>query len=219
MTNRTLNRIGASAGIAHIVVALAGFVIHGYPETGATGKKIAEWAATTDATRFELGVYVESIGYLLLLAFAARVWSILRRAEGEGGWLSVVALGGALLYVGMTLPINEMYTAILKGGKEGADPSTLAALRDVAQFTYLRSFLFLGVFFAGTAAVLLRTPALPRWVGWSAALFALGLLAPNPVSAAAGYGSLLWILAVSGYLIVKPEPRGAAAVQSSVPAL
>lgn len=219
MTDRTLNRIGASAGIAFIVVALAGLIIHGYPERGATGKKIAEWAATTDATRFELGVYVEAIGFLLLLAFAARVWSILRRAEGEGGWLSVVALGGALLYVGMVLPINEMYTAILKGGKEGADPSTLAALRDVAQFTYERSFLFLGVFFAGTAAVLLRTPALPRWVGWSAALFALGLLAPNPVSAAAGNGSLLWIFAVSAYLIVKPEPRGAAAVQSSVPAL
>jgi hypothetical protein len=212
-----LDRIGAAAGIAYVVGALAGLVIHGYPEVGATGTKIVDWAAATDPTRFGFGAWIEAIAYLLLLTFAARIWSILRRAEGEGGWLSVLALGGALIHVGMILPINETYAAILKGGKEGVDPATLAVLRDVAQLIYERSFIALGMFFAGAAAVSLRAGALPRWVGWSAALLALGLLAPNPISVGTGYVSFLWVLAVSGYLIVRPETRGGAAVRSSTP--
>jgi hypothetical protein len=212
-----MDRIGAAAGIAFVVGALAGLVIHGYPEVGATGKKIVDWASATDPTRFGFGSWIEAIAYLLLLTFAARIWSILRRAEGGGGWLSALALGGALIHVGMILPINETYAAILKGGKEGVDPATLAFLRDVVRFIYERSFIALGVFFAGAAAVLLRTRALPRWVGWSSALLALGLLAPNPISVGTGYVSLLWVLAVSGYLVVRPETRDAAAVQFSTP--
>jgi hypothetical protein len=71
MPEITRTRIAAALGLLSIILSLVGFTIHGYPAIGASGKEIAHWATTTDGQRFAFGIYVEALGLLLFLPFAA----------------------------------------------------------------------------------------------------------------------------------------------------
>ena len=65
------------------------------------------------------------------------------------------------------------------------------------------------VFLAATAAVVLRTAALPRWLGWSAAVIAIAfpatLWSPNDAAQIPHLLLDLWMLAASVTLICRRE--------------
>jgi Domain of unknown function (DUF4386) len=199
-------RVAAALGLLSVILSVVGFVIHGYPAIGASGKEIARWAATTNQQQFAIGLYFEALGYLLFLLFAAWIWTVGRDAEGGSGWLSTAGFGAAVLYVGSIID-NGIWWAILDAGRRGTNPQTLAAIRDIAQHIFETTLLFGGVFFVLIGYVLFRTRALPRWIGATAVVVGLILLIP-PAQMVGGAFVFIWPAAVSLYLLVRP---GAAA--------
>ncbi len=199
----TRTRAAAAIGLLSVIVSVVGFLIHGYPAIGASGKEIAHWAATTNQQQFAIGIYVEALGILLFLVFAAWLWTVARDAEGGSGWLSTAGFSAAALHVGLSLVSNAIWWAVLDAGHRGTNPQTLAAVRDITQHAFDTSLLFGGVFFVLTGYVLLRTRALPRWVGVVTAVSGLMLLIP-PVQIA---GGLVWVwpVVVGLYLLVRPS--------------
>lgn len=115
------DRLGATAGVVYIVLALTGFAIHGYPKQGASSEELRSWIAATDATRFSLGVYIEALGTVLFIPFAAWLSSLLSGPALHQRWLSNTVVGSAVAFVVLTLPINELYLGSLEAGKQGAD--------------------------------------------------------------------------------------------------
>jgi hypothetical protein len=82
----TRTRAAAALGLLSMIVFFVGFFIHGYPAMGATGKEIVHWATTTDERQFAIGIYVEALGTLLFLLFAAWLRSVARvPTEAPGG--------------------------------------------------------------------------------------------------------------------------------------
>lgn len=71
MSNATRIRVAAALGLFSIILSLAGLVLHGYPAMGASGKEIVEWATTTNQQQFGIGIYIEALGTLSFLPFAA----------------------------------------------------------------------------------------------------------------------------------------------------
>lgn len=176
-----------------MVLALAGLAIHGYPS--GTGAEMKHWIATTNATRFAVGIWIEAVGYLFLLPFAAWLVRDLRRS-GVTEWPADVAFGAAVLCTGSALLGNGIWTALFDAGRRGLDPNILVGIGYIAQDTYAASVLFYGLFAVAAGAMALMTRSLPPWLAWAAVVIGvLGIIPPT--STPADLAVLLWILIVS----------------------
>lgn len=204
MDGRQLGRIGAATGVLHVVLGLTGFFIHGYPEIGASPQQLSDWAASTSLARFQTGVYIEALGFLLLIPFAAWLYSLFRGTDRVPGWVLSTGFGAAVGFVAMTIPINEVWQAMLQGGQQGLDPQVMAVIRDIAQLTFNVSFIFLGLFMLVTGFLFVQTRILSALVGWSALLIGAALFVPS-VAQVASLLFWLWVLVISLYLLVRPR--------------
>lgn len=203
MTGKTLVRVGAVTGILHVVLGMTGFVVHGYPQIGANGQQLASWASGTNVARFATGAYIEALGFLLLIPFAAWLYSLLRTSDKAVDWLLTTGFAAAVAFVAVTIPINAVWQAVLQGGKAGVDPAVMVIVRDAAQLTFQISPVFLGLFMLVTGILLAQTRVVGLWAGVPALLVGVAALVP----ALAEMGTIffwLWVLAVSIYLLVRP---------------
>jgi hypothetical protein len=183
MQERILPRLGAASG------GLAVVLIFGLTSSGSDSQIV---------------VALELLGLLLFIPFLGYLWSVLREAEGPGGWLSATALGAGLVGVTMKLASIAPGWAARDVGDETAIHQALERVNEVA---FIAQMLPDGVMLAAIAIVTLKTRALPRWLGWLAAV-AAPLLVVNGMFLDADFGPafllfLLWTLLASVVLTVR----------------
>jgi hypothetical protein len=195
-------RLAGAFGLVSVVVSFIGFSLHGYPVVGASGKEIQHWALTTNQQQFAIGIYIEAIGTLLFLPFAAWLWSVGRDAEGGSRWISTTAFAAAVLYVGSIID-NGVWWAVFDAARRGTNPATLTAMQDIAQHIFDTSLLFVGLFFVTIGYVLFRTRALPRWVAAVTALCGIVLFVP-PFQIG-GLLEWVWPALLGVYLLIRPH--------------
>jgi hypothetical protein len=111
------------------------------------------------------------IGLLALIpaaVFAAGLWDLLRRDEGEGGVLATAAviafiLGGAVVAVATGLPGGLAYLA----DGNGLDENSARTLSILGTMTCTSAiFAAFATTEAASGYVLLKGSILPRWLGW-----------------------------------------------------
>lgn len=184
MTRPILPRLGAACGI---VFPIAMFLAVG------DGNSFAPWRA-----------FAATWALVLALPFLTYLFSLLRAAEGEGGWLSTVALvagvSGVLLKLTSHAPELAIHHDRIAKGTQ-----LYKALDNTAGAATLMSLYPLAVCCAAIAVIALRERVLPRWLGMSAALTAAGL-AVNAGFVYAGFVPafllfLLWTLLTSIVLL------------------
>ncbi len=149
---------------------------------------------------------LELIGLLLFIPFLGYLWSILREAEGPGGWLATTALGAGL--VDVTIKLGSLAPGKVADDFGDATPIH-KALEDMNSVAFIVTMLPLGVLMAAVAVISLKTRVLPRWLGWLAAVTA-PLLLVNGMFLDAEFGPafllfLLWTLLASVVLTVRPS--------------
>jgi hypothetical protein len=220
MPRLSLARLGAAAGLAYVVLVVIGNdVINAgnSPDFTASPQAIAAYLAShPPTTATYVGGFVELIGLLCLLAFIARLYGVLRRAEGGDGFLSVTALGAGLVSVAIKVGSAPAMLEAFNRAREGMDPQLTAALVDMNGFAFMLTLALDALMLAAAGAVVLRTAVLPRWLG----VTAVGL-APLLLVTVAGAAripplamllALLWIAAVSVVLIRRSGEARAPAV-------
>src|SRR5436190_52957 len=154
MTRPMLLRLGAACGI---VFPIATFLAVG------NGNDFAPWRAV--AATWAL---------VFALPFLAYLYSLLRAAEGEGGWLSTVALVAGVSGVLLKLTSHAPELAIHRDGiQKGTE--LYKALENSAGAATVMSLYPLAVCCAAVAAIALREHVLPRWLGIFAAVTAVAL--------------------------------------------
>src|SRR5438477_6452819 len=174
MTRPMLPRLGAACGI---VFPIALFLAVG------NGNNFAPWRAV--AATWAL---------VLALPFLAYLCSLLRAAEGEGGWLSTAALvagvSGVILKLASHAPELAIHRDHIAKGTQ-----LYKALDNTAGAATLVSLYPLAVCCAAVAMIALRERVLPRWLGIFAAITAVAL-AVNAGFVFAGFvpGFLLFLL-------------------------
>lgn len=218
MFDRSWLRLGAACGVLSVILALVGVGL-----TAASGGFIAPIGGSTGeiARAFEnpaptgvwVGAYLSLLAFLLFIAFAARLWVTLRRAEGDPGWLSATAFGSALVFAATTLIALVIGDVAKYRAGSGMDAQVVTALFDLNIALYILSWAISAVFLGAAAIVILRTRAFSRLFGWSAAALAVASLAAVAAPTSGGVEIpallfLLWVLAISVALIrrVKEEP-------------
>ena len=191
MYERILPRLGAASGALFVVL------LFGPSSSGSDAAII---------------LVLELLGLLLFIPFLGYLWSVLREAEGPGGWLATTAFGAGL--VDVTLKLGS-----LPPGKVADDfgDSTAVhkALEDMNSVAFIATMLPLGVLMAAVAVIVLKTRVLPLWLGWLAAVTA-PLLLVNGMFLDAEFGPafllfLLWTLLASVVLTVRPSGVGSQA--------
>lgn len=184
MTRPMLTRPGAACGI---VFPIAMFLAVG------NGTQFTPWRAV--AATWAL---------VLALPFLAYLWSLLRAAEGDGGWLSTAALVAGVSGILLKLASHAPELAI---HRNGIDKGTqlYKALDNTAGAATLMSLYPLAIFCAAVALITLREHVFPRWLGIFTAVAAVALA----VNAGFLYASfvpafllfLLWTLVTSIVLL------------------
>ena len=214
LVDRRINSLGASAGLLYAVLVLVG--VNAFPKGNAgilaPRQEIARDVAAHPADAgFWTGIFLEGLGLLVLIFFLARLWGVLRSAEGSPGWLSMTALGAGLVSVAVKLasfPLGTVAFYEVRGG--GLDPQLAATLIHANDISFVATWAVDAVFLAATAATALRTGALPRWAGWSAAAIAPLMLAAVAMATSSSAQLptalfLIWIVGVSIHLLRRPD--------------
>lgn len=115
---------------------------------------------------------VEVAGLLLFLPFLGYLWSVLRRAEGENGWLSATALGAGLVDLSMKLGSGAP-DIVARSTEEGPLQDALYAMNSAS---FILTMLPQGVLVGAATVVILKTRVLPRPLGWLGVVTAPALL-------------------------------------------
>ncbi len=154
MDEKIWPRWGAVCGILYVVLILAGNSVY-------------------EAGNEAVGLPMELAGMLLFVPFLGYLFSVLRRAEGEGGWLSVTAFGAGLM--GITVKFASIAPVLAVSELQGGTPlHRTMELMNGASFN-LSMFPF-AVLVSTVAVVTLKTRTLPAWIGWLGAVTAPALL-------------------------------------------
>ena len=204
MQGRIWPRLGAISGLLYVVL------LFGPSSTGSDAQII---------------VVLELIGMLCFIPFLGYLYSILRQAEGEGGWLSPTAFGAGL--VDLTVKLDSIAPSFA-AREPGLAPQLHDALHKMNSVAFIVTMLPIGVMMAAVAIVILKTRILPLWLGVLAALTAPACWV-NGMFLDAEFGPafllfLLWIAiasivltlragsttvtATASFTAARPEPAG-----------
>jgi hypothetical protein len=162
-----------TAGILAAITFLVGVVmVSNSPDSDDNNAQIIAWYADHGhRVTVIIGAFILAFCGLFLLWFAAGLRQRLREAEGPEGRLSNVALGGAVLCIGMFWVGSALLAAIPAGESLGG--ANALTVSDVGRYLPQAGFgaiLLFSMFGAiamidATSVVIWRTDVLPRWLG------------------------------------------------------
>ncbi len=203
----TWDRVGPILGIVSVVVIMTGFLIHLYPSTK-TPEDLVRWATSTNPARFVFGIYVEDLGYPLLLIFVAWLCNQLWK-NGGSVWLLGLGLAALTVWAVVGFAIQGVWTALLQAGRSGSDALTLSAISQIASDAYTNINLAMALALVALGLGAVSAVGAPRWIGWAALAIGLAIavtydLPDEHISGPVGLLILVWSVAVSIRYLVRP---------------
>jgi hypothetical protein len=209
-------RVGALAGVLSVAVTFIGSGVHGGLPNSATESDVRGYIASANPVQTGIGNFVELLGFLLFLVFAAFLYSTAREADrARPSWPAIAALAGAVAYVAVTAIGIAAQQAIVEWSKAGADAKTTLGLYIFDSDSFPLSYEFGALFLAGIGVALLGAVGFLRLLAFDAlavaiVLFLSGLIgAASPGSGLSQIGFLLfllWTLIAGVYLVIRPSP-------------
>ncbi len=162
----------------------------------------------------DVGFSPELFGLILFVPFLGYLFAVLRRAEGGDGWLSATALGAGLVALAVKL---ASFAPFIAAREAEAGTQIEGALIAMNNASFILTLAPLGVMVAAASALIIRTGALPVWLGWAGAVTACALLV-NSAFLNAEFGPafllfLLWTILTSA---IMTRRAGRPSVETSV---
>ena len=221
MTQRPIPLVAALSGLASVVLLFVGQGISGggnSPDLTKSRAEHAAWLAKQHATTIGYaGDMCELIGILLLIVFAATLWTVLRDGD-ESGIVAGTAFGAGIASAAVKLASVPAAFALYWRADQGWNPQVATALFDMNDAAFVLTWAIDAVMLGAAALVILRSGVLPRWLGWLAAVAGTISIATVPIAMKAPpVGILLtfvWLIATSVVLTrrsLRHEPRAAVA--------
>ncbi len=237
MTKRTgsWEQMGAASGLLAALLFVVSFVVFFLGADPGGDPKLPNIAQADLApaylaahlTQIKVAVLFSVLGFSLFLWFLGTIWAVLKRAEGEDGRGSSIALIGGVSAAVLGLAGHMLVST--------AGLATSAAQADVVPTLYTASALLialsgglLSIFFFAVAKVVFQTQVLPKAIGILAVIAALlsvsGFMTPffaaNVLNAADGalgrvaweVAFVVWLLATSIVMTLEQRRRTHAAV-------
>jgi hypothetical protein len=211
MADPRWERLGAATGIVFVVLTVLALFIGGQP--GAAPDMVQYFV--DNRGRLLVQTFLAGLASIFFLWFLGSVWSYLRAAEGGTGRLSAVAFAGGILTMGLLMFSLVVSYALADRMAELAPPDTSRSFHALVATASDLVFSPVVAFTGASALVILRTKALPGWLGWLGIVVAVLSLSrgtaffveSGPFSSAGVLESvaimafLLWLLLMSILLV------------------
>jgi hypothetical protein len=206
MKSSSLDQVGAAGGLVFVVLqmmAQALMQIGGAePSFDAPAQTITAFFMARNSQLFALGSYLSVLSLIAFLWFLGSLWSVLRQAESEPAWLSVVVMASGLMVVAAVSGSGGWELAVFRRD-QGLDPQIARLLFDQGNITFANIWVGLASLGLATGVIAIRTGVLPRLLGWAGVLIAGGLLAARVVWASSSlvfvpFGLVyIWLMVIS----------------------
>lgn len=219
---KVLDKIADAAGILCFLLVSVGYIAFVSPfipvHLPSSEAVHAHLAAHPPTTVFWVGLWLEAAGLAFLVVLAARVAGRIRD-RGAASWLPTTAVG--LAVASFAVKVGSVGPVIVASDVERYGPETVTALLDLNDAAHGVSWALDVGFLLVLGLGVLATSALPRWLGALALLAAAGGLAGLAVPELSGLLRtlfLVWLLATSGWLLVRGNRVAAVRDADRVPA-
>ena len=204
--DRAVGIIGGIAVVAYLA-AIALTPAHA-PNSGSTGVQIVHYA-TVNRDQLLASDLLFALGLAVLMVFAAGLYRIIRRAEGEDGWLAIASLASVVAGAGIFGAGTALFMVVAY--RPATDPAVARAFWDAGWLAYNSAGFAFVAWIAIVVVAALRHRALPPWTAWIGVPVALINLA-GPFAVTAGTGAFspqgwfalvvgltfaVWLLAIS----------------------
>jgi hypothetical protein len=214
MRTRSLSRIGASSGIFSVVMTFVGFGVHGGLPSAATADAVRSYVDGVNSSQTGIGNYIELLGYVLFLVFAAFLYAVARAANPDRrNWLAVLVLAAAGAYVAVSTVAIAGQQVMVEWSKAGADSKTVLGIFILDDDAFTLSFELAALFLAALGAAFLHAGRALSLMGVAAIVIAVivfvsGLIGTasieNGVSQVGFIVFILWTFTASIYLLIRP---------------
>jgi len=187
-------------GVAFFVLGLVGFLIGGEPKSAdePVNEVVDFYLDNKDSV--QIGAFIGVAASAILIFFAAYLRKVLHAAAGEGEMLSLVSFIGLVL-VGLGFAIDGTISFALAEAADDVDPIAVQAGQVLWDNDFLPIMLGVLAFLWATGISVIRSGALPKWMGWVMVL--LGIAAVTPIGFVSFLGAAVLVLVISVLLSVR----------------
>ena len=213
MRTRSLSRIGASSGIFSVLMTFVGFAVHGGLPSAATADAVRSYVDGVSSSQTGIGNYIELLGYVLFLVFAAFLYAVACAANPDRrNWLALV-LAAAGAYVAVSTVAIAGQQVMVEWSKAGADSKTVLGIFILDDDAFTLSFELAALFLAALGVAFLNAGRALSLMGVAAIVIAVivfvsGLIGTasieNGVSQVGFIVFILWTFTASIYLLIRP---------------
>jgi hypothetical protein len=196
----TAARLAALTGVLAVVLLVVAVVIGGEtPDSDASLQEIRSFYTENDSDQIWAGA-LSAFGAFFFLCFATVLRKALRRLELDAAGASALSFAGAIIFT-TGLLIFSGISFSLGDVPEKLAPATLQALHLLNSDLFFPAAVGAMAFLIGTGIAVVKTGALPRWLGWVAIV--AGVLAATPLFFISIFALALWILVASVLLSLR----------------
>lgn len=197
-------------GILFVVLLIVSWIIQGSPKSAdKPAREIVAWYVDNKSS-------VEIAAFLGTLAAAALVFfgGYLRKVfDGAGPMLAILPLIGlTIIAVGGALDNMLLFAAAERA--EDVPPVATQTIQAIWDNDFLPLVLGVVVFNFSVGFAVLRTGAMPKWMGWWAMLFGVITLA-GPIGFIGAIGAAVWVIIASIVLSMRARSAGAGAAPAA----
>ena len=199
-------------GILFVVLLVVSWIVQGSPKSAdKPAREVVQWYVDNKDS-IEVSAFIGTLAAAALVFFGGYLRKVL---EGAGPMLSILPLIG-LAIIAVSGAVDNM---LLFAAAERADDVPAVAIQAV-QVIWDNDFLplLLGVivFNVSVGLAVLRSGALPKWMGWLAIVFGVLALA-GPIGFIGALGAAIWVILASIMLSMRARSAGAAPAAPTAP--
>jgi hypothetical protein len=187
-------------GVGFVLLGIVSFIVGGEPKSAdePVGEIVEYYLDNKDS--IQVAAFIGVAATLLLVFFGAYLRRILRAAAPEEEILSLVSFLG-LVVVAVGFAIDTTILIALSEAADDIDPVAVQSLQALWDNDFVPLVLGVLMFLWATGLAVIRTGALPKWLGW--VMVVLGVLGLTPIGFAAAIGAAILVLVLSILLSVR----------------
>jgi hypothetical protein len=199
---RGLERFAPLAGVLFIVLVILALIIGGEsPSADDSVETVLDYVKGDKDSAIAASVIL-ALAVVPFLWFQGVLRSVLAAAEGPPARLANTAWAGAILVaVGVTLLSGFTFAAA--DSVDDVSPQVTQTLSVLQADLFFPVAVGTAVFLLASGLAIIRSGALPAWLGWVALVFGVAGLTPTPAAFLAVIVMLIWIAVVSVVLYMR----------------
>jgi len=194
-------------GVAFVVVAIISFIVGGEPKDAShPATEIVNWYLD-HKNSVEVSSFIGVAATVLLVFFGAYLRDVLRVAAGGADMLSLVSFIGVVV-IAIGFAFDTTIQLAIAERADDIDPIAVQSLQALWDNDFVPIALGVLLFLWATGISVVRSGALPKWIGWIMLL--LGVIALTPIGFASFIGTALLIVVISILLTVRARSAATA---------